>query len=232
MSPLQRIRSQGVLHLAETLFNRIVPASVFRFSVGRVLHLDAERLAEVNTQKDNAEFCLSRVEGEKQRDALRRVTWNSVPLTYAAGDHGYAIVAAGGCQGSDFESKVLGGVWGGVDRFIEADLGFEVQLSPEQAWIYCAYVAKSARGRGVYRRVLAHAAADLVDRGHPQLRVIIQPWNKASMAVHRRYADRIVGTVAVVRVLRWCLVWTTGGVRRDRSVTSRRTENPVKIRVA
>ena len=232
MSPLQRIRQQGFLHLVETFFNRIVPAGLFRFSAGRVLQLNANRLAEVNGQNDNREFRLRRVEDPAQRDALRRATWNSVPLSHAADDHGYAIFPAGQDSEADWQSAVLGGVWGGVDSFIEADLGFEIQLEPEQAWIYCAYVAKPARGRGVYKRVLSHACTDLVRRGHSDLRVIIQPWNKASMAVHRKYADRVVGTIAVLRVLKWCWVWTTGGVTRDRTVTGRRVEDPVRIRVA
>lgn len=225
MSLLQKIRNRGILHSAETVFNRIVPAWLFRFSVGDVLELDQQMMCETLASLDNSDFVMKSVEDVAERDALRTTTWNSVPAETTHHDLGYAICSTGDPQ------AVLGGVWGGVESFVEADLGFRVQLDTDQAWIYCAYVSKQARGQGVYKRVLTFAADDLRKRGHTRLRVVIQPWNKASMYIHKKYSTRTVGRIMVVRIGFLAFVFCTGQLTKSKTVTSKIVAAPVEIKV-
>ena len=225
MSLLKKIRDRGVLHSAETLFNRIVPAALFRFSVGEVLELDVQLMCETLTAMDNRGFVMKCVEDADERDALRTTTWNSVPKETTHHDLGYAIC------GADDPQAVLGGVWGGVESFIEADLGFRIQLDPDQAWIYCAYVSKQARGKGVYKRILTFAADDLRNRGHTRLRVVVQPWNKASMYIHEKYSTRKVGRIIVVRFFFLASVFCTGQLSKNKTFTTKIAAAPVEFKV-
>lgn len=212
MSLIRKIRRRGVLHSLETLFNRIVPAWVFRFSVGVVMELDLERLASEFKSHEADEFTTERVVDAAARQTLRTTTWNSVPLEFSQDDYGYAIKRVGE------PNRILGGVWAGKDDFAEANLGFQLELDPDQAWLYCAYVDRQARGVGAYSRVLSFAASDLRELGYRQLLVVIQPWNKASMHVHRKYETRTVGRIAVVRIGPIAWVVKSGAIAKDKTI--------------
>ncbi|MEM1225138.1 MAG: GNAT family N-acetyltransferase [Planctomycetota bacterium] len=224
MSIIQQIRRRGVLHSFETLFNRWVPAWLFRFSAGVVMELDLEAMRQRATELDSEEFIVARVEDPGDRKTLREVTWNSVPLDYSEDDYGYSI------QRSDRPGRILGGVWAGKTDFIEADLGFELEFSRDQAWLYCAYVDREARGVGAYGRVLAFAGRDLWELGYRQLLVIIQPWNGASMHVHQKYQTRRVGRIAVLRVGPFAWVMRRGEIEQTKSIAFVPRRNTVRLR--
>ncbi|MCM2374747.1 GNAT family N-acetyltransferase [Aporhodopirellula aestuarii] len=223
MSVLRKIKSHGIIHSAEIIFNRIVPAWIFRFSVGTVLELDLPKLCEVLDKLPPEDFVLRCVDDPVAVAELRETTWNSVPVETTRNHLGYSI------SRNDDPGLTLGGVWGGIERFNEADLGFQIQLEKDQALIYCAYVSKQARGGGIYTRVLSFAARDLRSRGHDQLRVMIQPWNKASMYIHRKYAVRSLGNVAVIRVFGLVMVFCTGEISKNKTCTTGLLSNPVLI---
>ena len=221
----RKIKRRGLIHTLETTFNRFVPAWLFRFSVGDVLQLDVQKLCHLADDLDSNSYISQCVEDPASRNKLRTITWNSVPLSTSKNDFGYAIYHR------DNPAKVVGGVWGGVDSFLEADLGFQIQLEDDQAWIYCAFVSKDVRGGGVYQRVLSYAARDLKRRGYHRLRVVIQPWNKASMYIHRKYSVSTIGRIAVVRVFGIAAVFCTGQLAKDRTTTRQFHSNPVLIQV-
>lgn len=226
MSLIKKIKSRGPLHCVEIAFNRFVPAWLFRFSLGTVLALDSEKLREAITAIENSEFKLLCVEqGSQAREQLRTLTWNSVPIETSSNDFGYSIAYA------SKPKTVLGGVWGGIETFHENDLGFQLQFNELQSWIYCAYIDQEAQGKGVYKRVLAFAVNDLVEKGYRQHLVVIQPWNKASMHVHQKYARKEVGRIAVVRLLAMCAVFSSGDVVKDRTITFSPHRKPVQLRI-
>lgn len=226
MSLIKKIRSRGLLHSIETAFNRFVPAWLFRLSVGTVLELAPEQLGEVHTGLDNSDFVLRCVQqGSQARDQLRTTTWNSVPLKTSSNDYGYSIAHASTPQ------TVLGGVWGGVESFHESNLGFQLQFDDEQSWIYCAYVSKEARGMGVYKRVLSFGANDLIEKGFKRILVVVQPWNKASMYIHRKYSQETLGTIAVVRLFSLCAVFSTGAVKKGSTFTLSPFGKPVQLSI-
>ncbi|MFG0291502.1 MAG: GNAT family N-acetyltransferase [Rhodopirellula sp. JB044] len=223
MSVLQKIKSHGIAHSIEIIFNRIVPAWCFRFSVGTVYELDTERLINVLDELNLDHFRFQRVEDPTELEELRALTWNSVPVETTIGHYGYSVSRA-----SD-PDRTIGGVWGGVNQFNEADLGFQIQLKKSQALIYCAYVSKEARGEGIYKRVLPYAAKDLASEGYGDLTVMVQPWNKASTYIHQKYSKRTLGNVSVVRIFGLAMVFCSGEISKNKTCTTGLVSNPVLI---
>lgn len=226
MRLVEKIKQQGLLHLVETSFNRIVPAWLFRFSVGEVLELDLIQLQTLASSTDgsNGSYQFATVATEPDKSLLRAVTFNSVPVETTMHDIGYAA------RRKD-DSAIVGGVWIGADDFLESNLGFQIQLQPNQAWLYCASIDKSVRGRGIYTRLLSEVAKDVLQRGYDQLLVVIQPWNKASMHVHGKYIQQHVGRIIAIRILRWMHVHSSGGMSQDKRLTTQPTHNPIQITI-
>lgn len=226
MSLIQKIKERGLLHSIEIVFNRIVPAWLFRFSTGQVFELDPPKLIEVLGALDNSDFVLSCVDQDSPaRDQLRTLTWNSVPIETSSNDFGYSIAHVA------TPDDVLGGVWAGIESFQEGDLGFQLQFEDQQSWIYCAYVNQEAQGKGVYKRLLSFGSNDLIDKGYRRIYVVIQPWNKASTYIHGKYAKGKIGTITAFRVFSFCAVFSTGAVEKDRTITGSPLSNPVQLRI-
>ncbi len=226
MSVIQKLKERGLLHSIEILFNRIVPAWLFRFSTGNVFELDPQKLAEVLNAMDNSDFILTCVEqGSQARDQLRTLTWNSVPMETSANDFGYSIADRGTPE------DVLGGVWAGIESFQEADLGFQLQFADHQSWIYCAYVKQQAQGKGVYKRLLSFGSNDLIEKGYQRIYVVIQPWNKASTYIHQKYAKGKIGKITALRLFSLCAVFCSGAVGKDRTLTGNPLSNPVQLHI-
>lgn len=226
MPLLQNIKERGLLHTIEIVFNRFVPAWLFRFCTGNVLELDPQKLKEVLNELDNSDFVLTCVQQRSQaRDELRTLTWNSVPIETSANDFGYSIAQVSAPE------NVLGGVWGGIESFQEANLGFQLQFDDHQSWIYCAYVNQDAQGKGIYKRLLSFGVSDLIGKGYERIYVIIQPWNKASTYIHSKYAKGKIGTITGFRIFSLCAVFSTGTVEKDRTITLSPFANPVQLRI-
>ena len=226
MSVIQKLKERGLLHSIEIVFNRIVPAWLFRYCTGIVFELDPQKLAEVLNGMDNSDFVLTCVEqGSQARDQLRTLTWNSVPVETSSNDFGYSIAQV------STPDDVLGGVWAGIESFQEDNLGFQLQFDDHQSWIYCVYVNQDAQGKGVYKRLLSFGTSDLIEKGYRRIYVVIQPWNKASAYIHSKYAKGKIGTITGVRVFSLCAVFSTGAVEKDRTITGSPLSKPVQLRI-
>lgn len=227
MSVIQKIKAYGPIHYAETIFNRFVPAWLFRFSVGYVYEFDPQKLCAVLPTLDNSDYVMNCAEqGSEAREKLRETTWSSVPEETSANDFGYSIAK------ESAPSTTLGGIWGGVESFHEDNLGVRFHFTQDQSWIYCAFVDKEARGMGVYKRVLSFAANDLVGKGYNRILAVIQPWNRASMRIHNKFVKRQIGKSMAIRIFSFCFVYTSGGFKRDRSFTFQPFSNPVNIHIS
>jgi hypothetical protein len=224
LSLFRKIRDRGLLLSFEILFNRLVPEWLFRFSVGDVLELDLPQMRDGSSEQEAIGYSLASVEEAQQRNELRRFTWNSVPLETTHNDFGYSIRKSGDNE------PVLGGVWAARENFIEAALGFRVVLESNQSWLYCAYVDQNTRGLGIYKKLLAFVGSHLTSQGFDQLLVVIQPWNKASMRVHQRFARKKIGRIVVLRLLRLSFVFCTGAISKSSTLTFNQISNPVLLR--
>jgi len=223
------MRSQGFLRTLEVQFNRFVPSWVFRYSKGDVYDLSIEKLASMGeTLKDDDSLiakCLEPDADPQARLQLREFTWNTVPAETTLQDIGYAIYDA------NEPGKLLAGVWVARDSFLENNLGFEVKFSDQQGWLYCAFVHPDARGRGVYKRLVSFAAADIAARNVTQLLAVIQPWNRISRIMHEKYSDRIMGSLSAFRIGKFIWISHQGNVSVDKRFVSD-PKNPASISIS
>ena len=225
MSFVRKIRDRGLILSTEILFNRFVPAWLFRFSVGDLLELDLPQMRDSWSALKSDAFVVECVTDPQERLELRKLTWNSVPLESTANDFGYAISKVGENE------PVIGGVWAAQESFIEATLGFQIQLHDNQAWLYCAYVDANTRGLGVYKRVLSCVGHDLTERGFDRLLVVIQPWNKASMHVHQRFTRCKIGRIVALRLGPLSLVFCSRAISKSGTITTKQISDPVLLQV-
>lgn len=231
-SKLDKIKTQGFTRTFEIQFNRFVPPWVFRYSKGDIYDLDIEKLKALDpesatkTQNGLTSACLDGSYDTGKRQQLREFTWNSVPLETTRHDLGYAI------YDSDEPSKLLGGLWAAVDSFSEHNLGIQFNFSKHQAWLYCAFVHKDARGRGVYKKLISFAANDLQKRGFTQLLGIVQPWNKISRMMHEKQSRGIVGQMSAVRIGPLVKVSNSGDIAIDKNMVTNPSKSPAVVSIA
>jgi ribosomal protein S18 acetylase RimI-like enzyme len=227
MAIIKKIKALGIVHFTETIFNRIIPSWIFRFVIGDMYELDIATLKQLNNSFDNNEFELSTVDSANVGDwkTLRTMTWNCVDPSATTNHWGYRL------KDFDIADKILGGVWGGGGQFPESDLGFEIQLEDRQAWIYCAYVDSSARGRGVYKRLLAFAVTHLSDQGFENVYVVVQPWNRASTYIHKKYSLGCTGRITALRLFAISFVVCRGAAKSKRWYTTSIERKPVPIAI-
>ena len=229
-SKFEKARSQGFLRTLEVEFNRFVPPWVFRYSKGDIFDFDIESLKSLRP-KDGVsdDLILRRLDetaDEEARMALRKFTWNSVPIETTTNDIGYAVYDA------HQPDKLLAGVWAARESFLEHNLGVEFAFMKEQAWLYCAFVHADARGRGVYKSLISFAAADLENSGFSQLLGIVQPWNRISRLMHEKQSRGIIGRMSAIRV--GPLVWIShkGNLDVDRNFITNPAKSPANVTIS
>jgi GNAT superfamily N-acetyltransferase len=224
-----KAREEGFVRKFETLFNRFVPSSVFRYSKGDIFDFDIERLkrnaSDLPDDPNLQIICLTNGSDDDQRQQLKSFTWSSIPIEDASDDLGYAIID------KRDPDRLLAGLWAAVDSFREYDLGLKFEFKPNQAWLYCAFVDRNVRGRGIYKRLISNVAADLDQRGFSELFGIVQPWNKISWHTHQKYSSRIVGQIAAIKVGPSAKVWNSGQTVVDKSFVGDPGQNPCRIAI-
>ena len=228
LSQLNNVRSRGMLYCVEILFNRFVPAWVFRYSSGNLYQLDIENLSKNCPSSFNDDDIIFSCLDDPKSDAwhaLRAFTRNSIPAESTVNHFGYVIYDASETQ------QILAGVWVASDEFQEEDLGFAVQLSPQQGWLYCAHVGKHSRGRGIYKRLLCSVAKHSRERGVSQLVCVVQTWNRISRFAHERRSNWIMGWISSFRIGPLAWLTTAGNVMLERRFVSNPSNSPAIIRV-
>lgn len=230
-SKFRKVQTQGFARTLEIQFNRFVPPWVFRYSKGDIYDLDIQKLKSLGPDKATDQrsglvaACLDPTATTEKRHHLREFTWNSVPIETTRNDLGYAIYDAAE------PTKLLGGLWAAVDSFSEHNLGIEFQFSAHQAWLYCAFVHKDARGRGVYKKLISFAAHDLQQRGFTQLLGIVQPWNKISRLMHEKQSRGTCGQMSAIRIGSFVWVSKSGDIAIDRKVVTDPSLHPAMVSI-
>lgn len=221
------IQKHGLLYALYIIFNRLVPSWLFRFAVMNVYEIDCEMLCSSNRlQQVRCDVATN----QSDVDALRNATFMSQPASQVAQHVGYmASVPANAARDGGERWELVGGVWAGIEEYFEDEFGFRIELSRRQAWIYCAYVQKAARGKGVYANVLTFAANDLIAKGHDSILFSVMPWNRKSMAAHGRVTRGRLGRIVAVRMLSFACVLAFGDLSQSTWLTTNLAARPVTI---
>lgn len=231
MNLFRLIQKHGFTHLVEQVFNRIVPSWVMRFAVMNIYEVDREKICQL--ERDERIVC-QLADDESSRQDLRDVTFMSLAEERVAAHLGYSAAnldsdVVDGSTGASKPNSLIGGVWAGRGAYLEEDFGFVLNLSDNQAWIYCALVKKSARGGGVYTNVFCHAINDLASRGHDEVLLSVTPWNNKSQRAHKKLVGDRIGRIYAIRILSFACVLTSGDMAKSNTVTFDPASKPIAI---
>lgn len=210
---IRSILRRGVLYTFGIIFNRIIPAGLFRFRVFRVYELAGMEDIE-SDQRFHFDWCESEADLREAREA-----------TFFDSPDPKLMDRTEVCVARE-QGKLVGGVWRAEQWFDEDELGMRIDLSENQAWIFAAYVAKTHRGQGVYSQLLNSV---LLNRNGEQHFASINPTNKPSVAAHRKFTRSTVGTCVVVRVFRVAACWTSGSLRSSRRLSFNCSRTPLRL---
>ena len=202
----RRIHARGWWYSIGIIVNKIVPERLWRMRIFRVFEFRAPDSPQEHMPDDAITFRWCETEAELAEAA--RLTFYQ-PDESSRGHR--ACLALEG-------DEAIGGVWIGENQFDESELGLRIDLADDQVWLFAAYVAKSHRRRGIYRRLLEFVLRSEASGERPKtVYASINPTNKASIAAHRVYVADVAGTSLAVRVLSWTWCCANGRLRVDQS---------------
>ncbi len=214
---IESIYTRGLLYSCGIIINKIVPESLFRFRIFNVYELVPADDWRTKPSASESEIMFRVCQSEDEFDAAQTLTH------YRPSEHEFSDRASPKPTAmlAYDAAEPVGGVWQTYESFDETELGLRIRLSPSQRWLFAAYVSKSHRRRGIYRRLLNHAIAD----NEAATFASINPTNKASIAAHRPFASRRVGTCVAIRIFRWSTCVANGDLRVYRN------EQPVELTI-
>ena len=216
MSLMQKIRRRGIVFSFATLFNRLMPAKLFRMGVMEIGELCPTLLKQ---NFDESESGFETVTEPEARVRLQQATWNAKPVSEIRNHSAFGIR-------NDSDDSFAGGLWVATRKYFESELGFQIELPDGAGWVYCAYVDKSQRGQGIYSKGLAYAASQMEKKSVPRLLVAFNPWNKASAYVHQKYMKLRVGRIWSVKFLSLAICFSSGNARPMKSFTFSSGKSP------
>lgn len=213
---LRQIRQRGFRYTAAILFNRIVPEWFFRYRGFVVYQLRPDETVQAQAVVET--FLCSQEDSQTTED-LEKLTG------YCRRSSDEFLIGAK-CQ-----QQLAGGMWGTNNKFLEAELGVEIQLAESQWWMFAAYVDKAWRRRGIYSRILVRTCDEVTKRGGKVHLVAVNPLNRGSNAVHSRQSIRTVGFVRALRFLKTTVCLTQGEIDRNQTLSWNSTRKPILLRI-
>ena len=218
-----QVQSRGLRYSFAILFNRIVPQWLFRMRRYVVYEMDVEKARAVATSSDGSrasEVEISVCQTEEQIKAVEALTW--FKREYSSGKSQPFQAAIDG--------ELVAGVWIATETFDEDELGVRLMMNDRQAWLFAALVSKQSRGKGIYGKLLPFVVSE-TSQNFPSVLLAVNPDNKPSNAVHKKWSQQTVGTVVAIRLLGVAVCWTFGQIRKDRTISWQAKKNPIQLTV-
>lgn len=132
---------------------------------------------------------------------------------------------------AELEQKPVGACWLAMDYFDERELGYVVQLTPHQQWLFGARVDKAQRGRGIFAGLLEWTRLRLGGQNVTTIFAAVNPLNQRSMKAFGAQSRRVAGRLLVVRLLSMSCCLARGSCRANRTVTLNCERNPIEIHI-
>ena len=214
---------QGLRYSFAILFNRIVPQWLFRMRRYVVYEMDVsktkavaqshEALADNNVQ-------VSACQNEEQTKAVEALTW--FKRSYSSGKNRSFQATIDG--------QLVAGVWLASEIFDEDELGVRLVMNERQTWLFAAFVSKNFRGQKIYGKLLPFVVNE-GSRDFPSVLLAVNPNNRPSNFVHKKWSQRTVGTVVALRLLGVSACWVFGQIRKDRTISWQAKKHPIQLTV-
>ncbi|NND98309.1 MAG: hypothetical protein HKN47_13370 [Pirellulaceae bacterium] len=212
--------SHSLAYALGIVFNRIVPANVFRFRrfVVYELELPASQHGGATAASGLTIVRCDSASDRRLAESISRTEFS--PQDPQRDQHTYWLAKT--------DLSPVGGLWVAQKSFDEIELGIRIVLPPRSGWIFSAYVDKSHRQSGVYGRLLATVLSDA--EINPAF-AAINPVNRASMAAHRHFVRRTVGYCTAFRVGPIAFCSARGDLIVDKFCSRRSREHPILVRL-
>ncbi|MGB7347128.1 MAG: GNAT family N-acetyltransferase [Pirellulaceae bacterium] len=233
MKRLSAVRSRGLLYSLGIVFNRLIPAAVFRFRVFQILELDTELAIQPVSGLDDQIITIVRCQTPAEVESAEQLTFATIEARDPSSEFQTAWIAR-------MDDINCGGVWTTEKSFDETELGVRIELPVEGIWIYAAYIDKAFRRKGIYRRLLGGVISQLRsanalmqdEPNHIACRffVSINPWNKPSMAAHSELVKRTIGTCYVARFFGAAIAFSSGHIKVHPRLKFSVQSDPIRVR--
>ena len=214
MGIVGQIKSLGFSYVFERVFERIVPAWMFRFSSLAVYQIESSKFSDGPFSNAVVKICDSAQEFEGLRD-----------VTSADGEEAQTIGFV-----AKMDSEVAGGLWVALGDYRDGDLGLSFTLGHERSWIYGARVDAAFRRQGIYSHLMAESTQSRESEGHAAPFIGVSKLNQGSHKAIQRFGTS-VGQVFVIRL--GSMVWarTKGDLKQNQSLTLRCTRRPIQLSI-
>lgn len=213
---------RGWMYTGAILFNKLVPVWMFRCRRFVIYRL---RISEPGNgkaaQDDVLDIDVSWSETDEQFESIESLT------RFNRAD---AVRPVRAVQAM-VHREIQGAIWLSTELFDEVELGVRVTLAPTQAWLFAAMVNKQMRGQGIYSAILNFITSELDSLGFEDVLVAVNPANKPSNHVHKKFAKSYVGHVMAVRCFNWVWCSSSDGITRKSSFTINKRLHPIEISV-
>jgi GNAT superfamily N-acetyltransferase len=211
---IQKIREKGLVYSFAIMFNRIVPARIFRYRRFVIFQLKPAESINPHTHVKTS-WC----ESDEDFEESGKVTYYS-----RSSDSEMAVRA-------DYDGVIAGAMWATVEQFVESELGISIAMEKNQTWLYAARVDDAFRRKGVFAQILDCIRKELAQRGLTHQLVCVNPHNIGSVKAHSRCSFYTPGSVRVIRFYKTTFCLAQGDVSCDRFVSWNSDKNPIQVRI-
>ena len=213
MRIVEKVKTLGFGFVFETVFERIVPAWMFRCSSVAVYKLDSDSFSGSPFSAAAIKVC----DGEHELEQLREITGDT-QQTCTIG-----VLAK-------VDGEAVGGLWIALSDYQDRDLGLSFLLGDQGAWVYLARVEADYRRQGIYSHLMAQSAEARNSAGHAAPFIGVSSLNKGSHKAIKRFGT-YVGKVFVIRVGSTAWARSTGGLKQNQNWTFQCTRRPIQLEV-
>ena len=215
MGIVEKVKTLGFGFVFEVVFERIVPAWMFRFCSLAVYQIDLDKLPRDSFSPAAVNICDSAQELEQ----LREITGN-----YTQQEDTIGVLAK-------VDGQAAGGLWLALDDYQDHDLGLSFFLGSGGTWIYAARTDGAYRRRGIYSHLMAASAQSRTNAGHTAPFIGVSKLNRGSHKAIQRFGT-LVGQVFIIRL--GSMVWarTKGDLNQNQNLTFQCTRRPIQLSVS
>ena len=215
MGIVNKIKTLGFGFVFETVFERIVPAWMFRFCSLAVYQIDLDKLSSGSFSTAAVKIC----DNELELGQLREITSD-----YTQQKDTIGVLAK-------MDGQVAGGLWLALGDYQDRDLGLSFLFGSEGTWIYSARTDAAYRRQGIYSHLMAVSAQSRTNAGHAAPFIGVSKLNQGSHKAIQRFG-MLIGQVSMIRL--GSMVWarTKGNLKQKQTLTLRCTRRPIQFCVS
>ena len=215
MEIINKVRGLGIGYVLEALFERVIPAWLFRICLLEVYQLDFDKLSAARLSNASVNIC----DNEHELEQLKELTSHG-----SVEPHFIGVLAR-------VEGQAAGGLWMATKEFRDNDVGLSFTLEAGHTWIYAARVEPHYRRQGIYSHLMSESAQSRKRQQKSAPLIAVSRLNRASRKGIQRFGT-LVGKVLVIRIGSVAWARSTGDLRQNQNWTFQCSQRPIHLKLA